>query len=52
MTLATVVIPVQEEDEESLSKIVYELKDYGFEVIVVDDGATMTMPSSITTLSY
>lgn len=48
----TVVIPVYKEDPSIVTKTCSELQSMGTNVIVVDDGATMDLPTTIKTISY
>lgn len=48
----TIVIPCYKEDDKFVTKTCLDLQSMGTNVIVVDDGATMNLPSTIKTISY
>lgn len=48
----TVVIPCYKENNEAVTKTCSELHSMGMKVIVVDDGGTMELPSTIKTIRY
>ena len=52
MTDCTVIIPVFNEDPEIVSQTYHELTDLGAEVIIVDDGNSMDLPTSINSITY
>lgn len=52
ITDVTIVMPCYKENNEAVAKTCSEIQSMGMKVIVVDDGGTMELPSTIRTIRY